>query len=262
MRLASMATALVILYGLILGSFLNVCIHRLPLGESIVRPASRCPHCAAPIRPYNNIPLLSYILLRGRCPACSAPISARYPLVEALTALAAWALFVRFPNAPLLLGYGAFVAALIVVTFIDLDHQIIPDVISLPGIVVGLLWAACGFGPTWWPSVAGVVVGGGSLYTVAFGYYALTGREGMGGGDIKLLAMIGAFLGWQGVVVTLIIGSLSGSVVGVMLMAALRRGRHQPIPFGPFLAAGAICALFFGDELIAWYIRSAFPATS
>jgi leader peptidase (prepilin peptidase)/N-methyltransferase len=249
----------VFVVGAVIGSFLNVCIHRLPAGESVVYPPSYCPGCGARIRSRDNIPLLSYVLLRGRCRSCGVPISLRYPVVEAISGALAVLLLYRFGLSPALGVYGAFVAALIVVTFIDLDHQIIPDVISLPGIVVGLVASALGQGPPLLHSVLGALVGGGILYAVAAGYHALTGREGMGGGDIKLLAMIGAFLGWRGVLVSLIIGSFTGAVVGISLILVRRQDSRVPIPFGPFLALGAVCALTFGDRLIAWYLQMAFP---
>jgi leader peptidase (prepilin peptidase)/N-methyltransferase len=244
--------------GAMLGSFLNVCIHRLPAGESVVYPPSHCPVCGVPIRHRDNIPLVSYVLLCGRCRACGGAISFRYPFVEALSGVMLVLLLYRFGFSPALAVYAAFVAALIVISFIDLDHQIIPDVISLPGIVLGLVVSALGQGPPLLDSVVGVLVGGGILYAVAAGYHAFTGREGMGGGDIKLLAMIGAFLGWRGVLVTLIVGSFTGAVVGTILIVARRTDSRIPIPFGPFLALGAVCALAFGDRLIAWYLHLAF----
>ncbi len=246
-------------FGAVVGSFLNVCIWRLPAGESIVRPRSRCPGCSTPIRSFDNIPIISYLLLRGRCRSCGRAISPRYPLVELLMGTLLVVLAYRYDVSPALAVGGAFVAALIVVSFIDLDHQIIPDVISLPGIGVGLLISLLGYGPPLVDSVLGVLCGGGILYAVAFGYQALTGREGMGGGDIKLLAMIGAFLGWRGVLVTLILGSFGGAVVGVTLMIARGADTRLPIPFGPFLALGAVCALFFGEQLIHWYLHFALP---
>lgn len=246
--------------GAIVGSFLNVCILRLPAGESIVRPPSHCPRCGVAIRRRDNVPLLSYVLLRGRCHTCAGAISIRYPMVEALTGALFVLLLHHFGVSPALAVYGLFVAALIVISFIDLDHQIIPDVISLPGIVVGLLCSALGLGPPFLDSVIGVLLGGGLLWGVAGGYYAFTGREGMGGGDIKLLAMIGAFLGWQAVLVTLIVGSLAGSIVGLSLILLQRADARVPIPFGPFLACGALCALVYGDALIQWYLYLALPS--
>jgi leader peptidase (prepilin peptidase)/N-methyltransferase len=243
--------------GAVVGSFLNVCIHRLPAGQSVVHPPSHCPSCGARIRSRDNIPLLSFALLRGSCRSCGAAISLRYPIVEALTGGLFVLLFYRNGLSPTLAVYAAFVAALIVVSFIDLDHQIIPDVISLPGIVLGLVVSALGQGPPLLDSMVGVLVGGGVLYAVAVGYRAFTGREGMGGGDIKLLAMIGAFLGWRGVLVTLIVGSFTGAVVGTSLIVARRTESRIPIPFGPFLALGAMCALAFGDQLIEWYLHTA-----
>ena len=243
--------------GAVIGSFLNVCVWRVPRGESIVYPRSRCPNCDDAIRPRDNVPLVSYALLRGRCRACGGAISFRYPAIEALTGVMLVLLLHRFGLSLALGVYTAFVAALIVVSFIDLDHQIIPDVISLPGIVLGLVVSALGQGPPLLDSVVGVLVGGGILYAVAVGYHAWTGREGMGGGDIKLLAMIGAFLGWRGVLITLIIGSFTGAVVGTSLIVARRAESRIPIPFGPFLALGAVCALAFGDQLIEWYLHTA-----
>lgn len=240
-------------FGAAVGSFLNVCIHRLPAERSIIHPASRCPHCEQPIRPYDNIPLVSYALLRGRCRHCSERISPRYPLVELLGGLAAVGAAAAFGFTPHALVAFAFLAALIVITFIDLDHQIIPDAVSLPGIGVGFAAALVLGEPGWTESLAGIVLGGGLLWGIAEGYYRLTGREGMGGGDIKLLAMIGAFLGWRAVPLTLLIGSLAGSLAGAALMLGRSRTRHTPIPFGPFLALGATCALFWGEAMIEWY---------
>jgi leader peptidase (prepilin peptidase)/N-methyltransferase len=241
-------------FGAIIGSFLNVCIGRLPEGESIVSPASHCPRCGAAVQPRDNIPLLSYVLLRGRCRSCREAISLRYPLVEALMGALLVLVFLRFGSLPLTAVYGAFVAALLVVTFIDLDHMIIPDVISLPGIAVGLACAVAGYGPTVWESVIGILLGGGLLYLVAVGYEMTTGREGMGGGDIKLLAMVGAFLGWRGVLVTVLIGSLTGALIGIGV-TVYRRQTRVPIPFGPFLSLGALCALFVGEQIVGWYLR-------
>jgi len=252
-----MLTFAVFVFGALVGSFLNVCIHRIPSGESIAFPASHCPHCHEPIRPYDNIPIVSYLVLRGRCRNCAAGIALRYPLVEMLGGIAAVSSIYAYGLTAEGLLIFAFLAALIVITFIDVDHQIIPDAISIPGIFVGFA-AALIFGhPTWLSSLAGIALGGGILWIVASGYEWLTDREGMGGGDIKLLAMIGAFLGWQAVPVTLMIASLTGTVVGVGLMVVQRRDSRTAIPFGPFLALGATCALFWGDALIAWYIGAA-----
>jgi leader peptidase (prepilin peptidase)/N-methyltransferase len=249
----------VFVFGALVGSFLNVCIHRLPSDESIVFPGSHCPQCGTPIRPYDNIPIASYLVLRGRCRRCHARISPRYPIVELLGGLAALGAAATLGvTAHALLAF-AFLCALIVITFIDLDHQIIPDAVSLPGIGVGLAAAIILGSPSWTASLAGILLGGGLLWGVAEGYYRLTGREGMGGGDIKLLAMIGAFLGWQAVPVTLLIASLSGTVIGVGLMLLRRGDRRTAIPFGPFLAVGACCALFWGDALIRWYLNLAQP---
>ncbi len=241
------------LFGAVVGSFLNVCIYRLPQKESIILPASHCHACGTPIVWYDNIPLLSYLLLRGRCRFCGARFSFRYFLVELLTALLAVALVHRLGLGVPILVYFAFTAALIIVTFIDLDHRIIPDVISLPGVVVGILCSF--FIPTVAPlsSLLGAGLGGGLLFLVAVTYQLVRGEEGMGMGDVKLLAMIGAFLGWRAIPIALLVASFTGSVVGVAAIAWQRAGSRYPIPFGPFLSFGALCYLFFGKEIIEWY---------
>jgi leader peptidase (prepilin peptidase) / N-methyltransferase len=242
-------------FGTMIGSFLNVCIHRIPGGESIVFPASHCPACGAAVRPYDNVPVLSYLLLRARCRDCGSRISARYPAIELLAGMAAVSSALAFGWSLHALFAFVFLAALIVITFIDIDHQIIPDVISLPGIAIGFACASLVPGGAGWrDSLIGLLVGGGILWAVAEGYFRLTGREGMGGGDVKLLAMIGAFLGWRAIPITLMIGSLAGTAVGTALIATQQQDRRTPIPFGPFLALGAVLALFFGDALLDWYL--------
>lgn len=246
------------LLGAAIGSFLNVCIYRLPLGESIVFPASHCPACGTRIRPWDNIPLLSFLLLGGKCRSCRAAISFRYPLVELLNGLLTLALFLKFGPSPTFLVLLVFSSALVAVTFIDLDHQLIPDVISLPGIVVG--FAASFFLPWlgWLNSLIGLLLGGGSLLVVAYLYQFLTKKEGMGGGDIKLLAMMGAFLGWRAVPFIIFAGSLVGSVVGITLMLVQKKDAKLAVPFGPFLSFGAILYIFYGRQLIHWYLNIGF----
>ncbi|ABB31201.1 Prepilin peptidase [Geobacter metallireducens RCH3] len=242
------------LLGAAVGSFLNVCIYRLPAGESVVSPPSRCPACGARIRPWHNIPILGWLILRGKCRDCGAPISPRYPFVELLNGLLTLALFLKFGPSPTFLVLFVFCSALVAVTFIDLDHQLIPDVISLPGIVVGF---ACSFALPWlgWKSsLIGIVAGGGSLLSVARLYELLTKKEGMGGGDIKLLAMMGAFLGWRSVPFIIFASSLIGSVIGVTLMLVQKKDSKLAIPFGPFLATGAVLYIFFGKTIITWYL--------
>ncbi len=240
--------------GACIGSFLNVCIYRIPLHLSIVRPGSACPKCKTPLPFYLNIPILSYILIRGKCRFCQAPISLRYPSVEALTGCLALAVVAKFGITPAAVFYFAFAATLVVVSFIDIDFQIIPDVISLPGIVV--FATASVFIPSmdFIDTVLGIAAGGGTLYLVALTYYLVRKEEGMGGGDIKLLAMIGGVVGWQGVAFTLFAGSLLGTTVGVIIMILTRLGNVKlKIPFGPFLSAGSLVYIFFGAPLIHWY---------
>ncbi|PLX41286.1 MAG: prepilin peptidase [Deltaproteobacteria bacterium] len=242
------------LLGAAVGSFLNVVIYRLPLGLSIVSPPSSCPRCDTRISALQNIPVVSYILLRGRCAKCREPISIRYPLVEALTSVLTALLWLRFGEDPLLFGiYFIFMAAMVAVVFIDIDHKIIPDSISLGGIVLG--FAASFFTPVGWvDSLIGIVAGAGSLFLVAWGYHIITGKEGMGMGDVKLLGAIGAFLGWQSVLFTIFVSSVTGSVVGVVALKLMGEGRDYEIPYGPFIVLGALAYLFRGPELIDWYL--------
>ncbi|MDY0269612.1 prepilin peptidase [Trichloromonas sp.] len=242
-------------FGAVVGSFLNVCIYRIPAGESVVSPRSRCPRCGSLIRWYQNIPILSWLFLRGRCANCRTRISPRYVLVEALTGLLFVLVLRDFGIHWATPVFWVFIALLVTITFIDLDHQIIPDVISLPGIVIGfgasflLPWVS------WSDSLLGILLGGGSLFLVAVGYEFLTKKEGMGGGDIKLLAMLGAFLGWKAVLPIIFVSSLLGTLVGVPLMLAKGSDGKLAIPFGPFLAAAAVIWLFWGEFLADWYLQ-------
>jgi leader peptidase (prepilin peptidase)/N-methyltransferase len=248
-------TILAFVFGACIGSFLNVCIHRIPAGRSIVRPGSHCPRCRQAVAGYDNIPLFSYLLLGGRCRHCRTPISLRYPLVELLGGLAAVACLSAFGPTLHALAAFSFVAVLMAVTFIDIDHRIIPDAISLPGIPLFFLASLTVPTMTWRASILGILAGGGSLLAVAWLYRAVTGRDGMGGGDIKLLAMIGAMVGWQGIVFTLFAASTLGTLVGLVAMIRSGKGMTLAIPFGPFLALGAVIDLFFGDKLIYWYLN-------
>ncbi len=241
------------IFGACIGSFLNVCIYRIPAGVSIIHPGSSCPRCQTMIPFYDNIPILGYLVLMGKCRSCHAPIAIRYPAVELLTGLFALACSMVFGPTLQALVTFVFIATLIVVTFIDLDHRIIPDCISLPGIPIFFLAALTIPSVTWQDSAIGILAGGGALFSVAWGYQLMTGREGMGGGDIKLLAMIGAMVGWQGVLFTLFAASTIGTVIGILAMIRSGKGMRLAIPFGPFLAIGAVIYLFFGHPLIVWY---------
>jgi leader peptidase (prepilin peptidase)/N-methyltransferase len=244
-----------IIFGAIIGSFLNVCIMRLPKGESIITPGSHCPHCQNPIKFYDNIPLISYFLLRGKCRKCKKKISIQYPLVEGITAICSFILFLKYGASLSYLFYFSFVAALVVITVIDLYHQIIPDVISIPGIGVGLLSALILPHITFFNSLIGIILGGGSLFVVATLYQWLFKREGMGGGDVKLLAMIGAFLGWESVIITIISSSLIGSITGIIMIAFKGKNFKYAIPFGPFLSLGAVITLFYENKILFWYFQ-------
>ena len=244
--------------GLCLGSFLNVVIHRLPRGESVVRPRSRCPRCRVPLKARDNIPIVSYLILRGRCRSCGAPISFRYPLVEAISGcclLLAWSSSIGALDAAV---RAAFLLAMVTITFIDLDHQIIPDVITLPGIVVGLL-AGPWIGVTRFESAIGILVGGGALLLAATVYRAARGLPGMGMGDIKLGGLLGSFLGWRGSLLSLLVGSFLGSIVGLGLIVSRRASGKTALPFGSFLAPAGIIALLFGPKLWEWYLGFLHP---
>ncbi len=256
--------AIVFTFGAIVGSFLNVCIARIPNGQSVVRPPSHCPKCKNSIRFYDNIPILSYLWLLGRCRSCGERVSPRYLFVEALTGMLAVFLYDQFGLGLAFFTGFIFVATLIVISFIDLDVRIVPDVISLPGIVAGVLFSLVAkflisdpseIIPTPLSALIGILAGGGFLFAVAWIYERVTGVDGMGGGDIKLLAMIGAFLGWHSIPFTIFLASLAGSMVGLVAMIATGAGRRLALPFAPFLCLGATLHLFFGRELVAFYFN-------
>lgn len=253
-----------LLLGLVTGSYLNVVIYRLPRELSTVLPRSRCPACGSQIRAWDNIPVLSWFLLRGRCRDCRAKISLRYPFIEALTGALFVASVERFG-----LSFDALVAALfcclmITLAMIDIDHFLLLDRITLPGVVVGIvaqLWLSGGFLSPWpglWGGLIGAAVGGGILLAAYGGWWLLRREEGLGLGDVKMLAMMGAFLGWRGVLVSLLVSSLAGSLFGLTMLAVGRGSLRTKIPFGAFLAVGGLVALFFGPALIALYLESAF----
>jgi leader peptidase (prepilin peptidase)/N-methyltransferase len=248
------------LLGAIVGSFLNVVIIRVPQpGASIVFPTSFCPGCRTPIRWYDNIPVISFIVLRAKCRSCGMQISWQYPLVELVMAMISYALFFRFSFSILFGIYFIFCAALLAVIVIDFHHQIIPDSISLPGILLG--FAASFINPTlsWQSSALGLLLGGGILYVIAASYYLLTKREGMGGGDIKLLAMIGAFLGWQSLPFVIFSSSLLGSLVGIGAMLKQGKGGKTVIPYGPFLSIAAMLFLYFQPEIKDLFVMFFMP---
>jgi leader peptidase (prepilin peptidase)/N-methyltransferase len=246
------------LFGLLIGSFLNVVIYRLPRGQSLVTPPSTCPGCGTRIRPIDNVPVLSWVLLGGKCQKCRAPISIQYPLVEfvtgALFLLVAWVT----PAGPLLAARWLLVVILIVLFGIDLHHQILPNVITLPGIIIGFLFSLVG-PPGWTNSLLGIALGGGILYAIAAAYYLVRREEGLGMGDVKMLAMIGAFLGWKAVLVTLILSSFAGALVGIGIIAFTKGTMRLALPFGTFLSLGALAAMLVGDPLVTWYSRFFVP---
>lgn len=244
----------IFLFGLCIGSFLNVCIYRLPVSGSIMKPArSMCLNCNSIIKFYDNIPVLSYLWLRAKCRKCGHPISFRYPMIEITSGFAALCVFIKFGTTFEGLVYYGFISSLLVITFIDIDHRIIPDVITLAGIPVFFL-TAMGIPELGLKnSFIGILAGGGSLFLVALVYNLITKKEGMGGGDIKLLAMIGALTGWQGVLFTIFLSSLIGTLSGLIIMMRTQKGMNIAVPFGPFLSIGAITYVFFGRQIIQWY---------
>lgn len=237
-------------FGAAIGSFLNVVILRLPEEDSsIVFPASHCPICLADLHWYENIPILSYLFLRGKCGHCKTKISLQYPTVELLMALLSCGVYVTFGLTVTAAGYFIFCAALLAIIWIDIHHQIIPDLISLPGIVLGFLFSFFNPNLSWLDSLIGILAGGGVLYGVALLYFILRKQEGMGGGDIKLLAMIGAFLGWQSLLFVIFFSSLTGAATGIAAMIRQKKGGATRIPFGPFLSLAALSFLFFKQEI-------------
>ena len=265
-----------VLIGLAVGSFLNVCISRIPLEESIVSPRSRCPQCKTPIANRDNIPILSYLLLGGRCRKCKQTISVRYPLIEAFTGIVSGLIYLKFGLGIEWLVYFLFCAALIVLAFIDADHRILPDVITLNGLWIGLaisifMWLPSPLvarllqglgvadpGPrliSIVSSLIGAAVGGGLLWFVREAYFRLRGVEGMGFGDVKMMAMVGAFIGTALTLFTILVGSVLGSIIGITLMRFAGKDREYELPFGTFLSLGAILAVLYGNELISIYLR-------
>ena len=241
-------------FGAIVGSFLNVCIHRLPRGTSIIWPSSACPHCKRNLSWYENIPVVSYLVLWGRCRTCKKPISGRYPLVEALTALLFAAAWSYYGPGLLLVSRVLLGCALIVLFAIDLEHHLLPDAITLPGVVVGFAFSFFTEpGPV--ASLVGILAGAGMLYAIAEVYYRIRHEEGLGMGDVKMLAMIGAFVGWKLTLVTLMMASFAGSMIGVLLILMGRGNMKYALPFGTFLALGAGVAATVGQRLLDWYLR-------
>jgi leader peptidase (prepilin peptidase)/N-methyltransferase len=242
-------------FGAVVGSFLNVCIFRMPKNESVVFPPSHCTRCDYLIRWYDNIPILSYALLRGKCRRCGQAISLQYPLVELINGSLTLALFLKYGPSLAFAVLFLFCSAMVVVTFIDLEHQIIPDSITLPGILIGFAVSFLFPGMGWLNSLIGIVAGGGSLLLIAYGYQLIAKRDGMGGGDIKLLAMMGAFFGWKAVLFIIFAASLVGSVIGISVMLAQKKDSTLAIPFGPFLASAALLYIFCGKRIIFWYLN-------
>ena len=263
-------------FGLVVGSFLNVCICRIPRGESVVSPRSHCPGCGAAIRPYDNVPLLSYLVLRGRCRSCGELISLQYPVVELATGLLFYACAAEWAFTPPTFVYSLFLALLVILVFVDYQHQILPNVVTIPGTIAGILlspWqaegtsrdflsvaAASALNPDgyetllpWVGSVLGALIGGGILLVVGFAYQLVRRRAGLGMGDVKMMAMVGAFLGWRSALLTIFAGSFAGSIIGLFLIMFKGKNLQHKLAFGTFLGTGAAAVLFFGASFLGWY---------
>jgi len=245
---------LIFVLGLIVGSFSNVCIYRIPRNESIIYPASHCPKCRSNISPIDNIPILSYILLKGRCRNCKSKIPIQYPVVEFLTGFIYLIIYLTYGLSIQTLIYIILSSALIIIAFIDLNEQIVPDVISLPGIVIGFIISF--FVPyiSVINSALGVVVGGGIILIIGLGGSVIFKKEAMGGGDVKLAAMIGAFLGWRYIIISLFLGFFLGALAGIILILSKIKSREDVIPFGPFIVLGSLITLLWGEKIISWYL--------
>ncbi len=249
----ALEASLVTLLGLMIGSFLNVCIYRLPRRMSPVRPRSSCPSCGHVIAWYENVPVVSYLALRGRCSQCHRSISPIYPIIEAITGGMFLGGYLFYGPSLLLIVRLLFGCAMIVLFVIDFQQRLLPNVITLPGIAAGFLFSLV-VEPGWQASLLGIAVGGGSLWAIAEIYYRVRHEEGLGMGDVKMLAMIGAFLGWKLVLVTLVLSSVSGTLVGLVVLILKNESMKYALPFGTFLALGAIAAAIGGDPLIRWYL--------
>jgi leader peptidase (prepilin peptidase)/N-methyltransferase len=245
---------LIFILGLIVGSFSNVCIYRIPRNESILYPASHCTKCHTTIKPIDNIPLLSYILLKGRCRNCKSKISIQYPVVEFLTGFIYLIIYLIYGLSIQTLIYIILSSALIIIAFIDLNEQIVPDVISLPGIVIGFIISF--FVPyiSFINSALGIVVGGGIILVIGLAGSIIFKKEAMGGGDVKLAAMIGAFLGWRYSIISLFLGFFLGAIVGIILILSKIKSREDVVPFGPFIVMGSLITLLWGEKILSWYL--------
>ena len=245
--------AFMLAMSLVVGSFLNVCIYRLPRRESLLYPASHCPVCNRALAWFENVPLISWLVLGGRCRTCRTRIPVQYPLVEAITAAVFVSAYVIYGWTPLLAARLLFACAMIVLFVIDLQHRILPNAITLPGVVAGFVLSFF-LPPGWRSSLIGLLAGGGVLFAIAESYYRIRGHEGLGMGDVKMLAMIGAFLGWPLMLVTLVLASFTGSFVGISLLVSRRADMKAALPFGTFLAIGALVAAVAGNMFLDWYL--------
>ncbi len=243
----------IFVFGLIIGSFSNVCIYRIPRNESLIRPGSHCPQCHKPIQHYDNIPIISYLVLQGKCRYCGQKIPIKYPLVELLTGVMYLTLYLFYGFQPITFIYMVLCSVLIIISFIDLKERIIPDVLSIPFIAVGFIFSFFLKNISPANSLLGILTGGGSLLLIAVAGTYLFKKESMGGGDVKLAAMIGAFLGWQLTLLSLFLGFFLGSLIGIVILIK-NKGKGEIVPFGPFIAMGTIISILWGENIINWYL--------
>ncbi len=255
MQLAYFYKIFIFISGLCIGSFINVCIHRLPNEQSIISPPSFCPKCKNKIKWFHNIPIVSFILLKGKCSYCKSKISLQYPLVEILSGIIFLINYYIFGFSLLFVVYTVFILLLIIATFVDFKYMIIPDEVSIGGLILGFIFSFFRNDITWIQSLIGIILGGGILLLIIKGYFLLTKKEGMGGGDVKLLAMIGAFLGYKSLLFVIFSASLLGTIIGVPMILFKKDKNNLAIPFGPFLSLGAIIYIYFGKLIITWYLN-------
>ncbi|MCX7972926.1 MAG: prepilin peptidase [Candidatus Aminicenantes bacterium] len=248
-----METIIVILFGLVWGSFLNVVVYRLPQGKSIIKPASSCPHCGTRINWYDNIPLLSYLLLKGKCRACRRPISIIYPIIEALTAALLLILYYHYSLSLHFLAAALFTSALITLGFIDFKHQILPDHLTIPLFLLSLIYGFLRSDLNLKEVLLGAFFGSGFLFLIYVGYFLIRKKEGLGTGDIILMLGIGSFLGLKGTILTLILATFAGALVGLFLLLGQKKEWQTALPFGSFLTPAAFISLVWGEKIIVWY---------
>lgn len=251
-----MILVIIVFLSALLGSFYNVCIHRIGKGESIVFPSSHCPRCKHPLSPIDLVPLFSYIFLLGRCRYCKGYISIRYPVVEAITILSGILLYHKYGITWQFVSYFSFIGILIIISFIDIQHQIIPNQLVIICLILGVLLSLTNITIHYRDAILGLIVGSGSLLLISMTVLLIIGKEGMGGGDVKLLGVIGLFLGWKLTLLTLLLSIYLGGIFSILLLLLKIKRRGEYIPFGPFISLAGVISLLWGNDIIQWYVTS------